>query len=210
MRTSLSRHRDDRSLGRAIRLVALPLLALLGLWTPAAAETNSAIGGIAGLDNGTLTYGDGTVEATISLGSTDLALVKQARDTLGAVLADGATVAPGDQVYFVLYIDNVTSFLAEDVRITDSLDESQFSYVPDSLEWTTVATGSDDATIWAGSWTGLTDALGGPDDSASVTDTGGTAGLDRLTVGAQVGQANQTLQINGLELWAIRFRVTVE
>jgi len=51
--------------------------------------------------------------------------------------------------------------------------------------------------------------VGGPDDSASITDSGGPAGADRLTVGAVAVQANQLLNISGNTLRAVRFRVTV-
>jgi hypothetical protein len=51
--------------------------------------------------------------------------------------------------------------------------------------------------------------LGGPDDEASILDTGGPAGLDLLTVGDVAGQANLFLQIPAQTQWAIRFRVRV-
>ena len=92
---------------------------------------------------------------------------------------------------------------------TDLLNETQFTYVSNSLETTTVPTGSNDAAIWAGAWAPLTEGLGGPDDIASITDSGGPAGLDRVTIGAVSGQANQILNIPGSALRAIRFRVTV-
>ena len=79
----------------------------------------------------------------------------------------------------------------------------------DSLEATTVVSGANAATRWAGIWTPLSDALGAPDDEASVVDTGGPAGPDRLTVGEVTGQVNLPLQIPAQTQWAIRFRVTV-
>ncbi len=138
-----------------------------------------------------------------------LALVKQARDLAGTVLTTGANVTPGQTIYFVLFVDNTTAVPANDIQITDQLDESAFAYAPNSIETTVVPTGSGNAAIWAGAWSSATDPVGAPDDSASITDSGGLAGPDRLTVGSVAGQANQTLNISGNTLRAVRFRVTV-
>lgn len=146
----------------------------------------------------------------VTVNSVQLALVKQARDLAGAVLAAGANVTPGQTIYFVLYVDNTTAYPASDIQIIDQLDESAFIYQINSIETTVVPTGSNDAAIWAGTWTSLSDIRGTPDDIASITDSGGPAGPDRLTVGAVAGQANQTLNISGNTLRAIRFSVTVK
>ncbi len=173
------------------------------------AATNSATGGIGGLNNGTLIGGDGSGPAQIEINSVQLALVKEARDLAGNVLAAGADVAVNQEVYFVLYVDNITDFSAYRLTIEDAIDEAQFTYVANSLEATTVVSGADAATRWAGLWTPLTDALGGPDDEASVLDSGGPAGPDLLTVGEVAGQANLPLAIPAQTHWAIRFRVRV-
>ena len=173
------------------------------------AATNSATGGINGINNGTMIGGDGTGTAQIEINSVQLALVKEARDLAGNVLAPGANVARNQDIYFVLYVDNITDFLAYRFTIEDAIDETQFTYVPDSLETTTVVSGANAAARWAGIWTALTDTLGGPDDEASVLDTGGPAGLDHLAVGDVIGQVNLPLQIPAQTQWAIRFRVTV-
>lgn len=173
------------------------------------AAVNSATGGIGGINNGTLIGGDGTGTARIELISEQLALVKEARDLAGVVLAPAANVAPGQEIYFVLYVDNITDFLASGFTIEDALNETQFTYVPNSLETTTVASGSNAAARWAGIWAPLTDAVGGPDDEASIVDSGGPPGLDHLAIGDVTGQVNQLLQIPAQTQWAIRFRVTV-
>jgi len=173
------------------------------------AAVNAATGGIGGIDNGTLIGGDGTGTARIELISEQLALVKEARDLAGTVLPPAANVTPSQEIYFVLYVDNITDFLAPQFTIEDALDETQFTYVANSLETTTVASGSNAAARWAGSWTPLTDAVGGPDDEASILDTGGPPGLDHLAIGDVTGQVNQPLQIPAQTQWAIRFRVTV-
>lgn len=184
----------------------------LALWVhapPALAVDNSAIGGIGGIDNGTLEGGDGTGRARFGLIPVDLALIKQARELTGEVLPDGATVGAGRTLWFVVYVDNPTAAPATDLRVEDLLDESQFTYLPGTLEQTVVAAGSTDAAIWAGTWSLLSDDLGPPDDAASVIDTGGPPGRDRITAGAQAAQVNQTLNVPAGALWALRFQVRV-
>lgn len=187
-----------RLLSRAIFILAL----VLGWPFAVLAATNEATypggGGVALVPSGLLT-----------VNSVQLALVKQARDLSGAVLASGANVTPGQTIYFVLYVDNTTAYPANDIQITDQLDESAFTYLINSIETAAVPSGSNDAAIWAGTWSSLSDLRGAPDDLASITDSGGPAGLDRLTVGAVAVQANQTLNVSGNTLRAIRFRVTV-
>jgi uncharacterized repeat protein (TIGR01451 family) len=190
------------------------LAAVLGCWLggdppSAIAETNAVRGGIGGIDNGTLVDGDGTGSAQITIDVVDLALVKQARDPSGAVLPDGAVVVPGQEITFVLLVDNPTSYPADDLRVSDALDEGQFTYVSGTLEEAVVPSGSDDATLWASPWTSLSDAVGAPDDAASAVDTGGPPDPDRITIGSVMGQANQTVVIPGLSIHAIRFRVRV-
>ena len=198
-------------LGSLKKLSLISLLGWLIIGNPSltSAATNSVLAGIGGINNGTLSGGDGTGTGQITMNIVNLALVKQARDLAGTVLPGGSNVSSGSQIYFVLYVDNVTGFSAADIRITDLINEAQFTYVPNSLESTSVPSGSGNAAIWAGVWSALTDALGGPDDIASITDTGGPAGLDRVTIGAEAAQANQLLNIPGNTLRAIRFRVTV-
>lgn len=186
------------------------VLLLIAVWgTSAFAADNAATGGIGGINNGTLQGGDGTGTARISLFATNLALVKQARDLLGNVLPDGSDVVSGQELYFVLYVDNTTTVPAADLRITDQLNELEFTYIEYSAQMTVVPTGSDDATIWAGTWSHVSDTLGAPDDGVSVVDTGGSPGKDRLTFGSVPGQSNQAVDIPGSSLRAVRFRVTV-
>jgi len=193
------------------KLITLCTVLISALFASASlyAATNSATGGMGGLNNGTLIGGDGTGTAQIEINSVQLALVKEARDLAGTVLAENADVNPGQEIYFVLYIDNITDVAAYRLTIQDAIDETQFTVVADSLETTSVVSGADAATRWAGFWTPLTDALGGPDDEASILDTGGPTGPDLLTVGDVPGQANLFLQIPAQTQWAIRFRVRV-
>ncbi len=192
-------------------LIALSAVFVSALLTSASvyAATNFATGGFNGINNGTLTGGDGTGTARIEIDSVQLALVKEACDLAGMVLAANADVNRGQEIYFVLYVDNITDFAAYRLTIQDAIDETQFTYVADSLEMTSVASGANAATRWAGIWTPRTDTLGGPDDEASILDTGGPPDPDLLTVGDVTGQANQFLQIPAQTQWAIRFRVRV-
>lgn len=173
---------------------------------PCACATHAA-------DNQALDGGGGGValnpSVTVTINRAPLALVKQARDLGGVVLANGAAVTAGQTLYFVLYVDNPTAYSAPRLRLSDALDEAEFDYLPGSLETTVVASGANDAAIWAGSWTALSDALGAPDDFGSVVDSGGPAGPDRVTLGDVAGQANQPLNVAAGTLRAVRFRVTV-
>lgn len=177
---------------------------------PAHAVTNSALGGIGGLDNGTLAGGDGTGSARVSFDVTDLGLVKQARDVAGRVLPDGSNVAAGQEIVFLLYVDNPTLYPTDTLQIADLMNEAEFTYVPHSLETATMPSGSDDAAMWSATWTPVTDAVGStPDDLASFVDTGGPPGLDRLTIGNVPGQSNRVTRLAAQTRLAVRFRVRV-
>jgi len=191
------------------RLLVLLGCALLCGPASALAATNAATGGIGGTNNGTILGGDGTGTAVVTFNVTDLALVKQARDVRGTVLPNGANVAAGQDLYFVLYVDNPTPYSVDDLQLTDLLNEAQFTYLPGSLAFTTVASGASDAAMWAAAWTPLSDDTGAPDDIASIVDTGGAAGRDRLTLGSVSGQANQTASIPAMSRLAIRLRARV-
>jgi uncharacterized repeat protein (TIGR01451 family) len=188
------------AVGLAVGMVIIAIV--LGCPLAAFPATNTAVdpggGGVSLVSSGPVT-----------VNSVQLALVKQARDVSGAVLPTSANVVPGQTIYFVLYVDNTTAVSASNIQITDQLDESAFTYVLNSIETTVVPAGSGNAAIWAGPWTALTDPPGAPDDIASITDSGGPVGLDRLTVGAVPVQPNRTLDIAGNTLRAIRFKVTV-
>jgi len=180
------------------------------LWaTSAFPAVNAVTGGIGGINNGTLRGGDGTGTARITLNVSGLALVKQARDLSGNVLPVNADVVSGQEIWFVLYVDNTSPIPAADLRITDQLNELEFAYIPGTIGMKVVPTGSGDAIIWAGSWNALSDSLGGPDDEASILDTGGPADPDHLTVGSVPGQVNGPLDVPGSSIRAIRFRVRV-
>lgn len=151
-----------------------------------------------------------TPSGSVTVNSVALALKNQARDLSGAVLPNGSNVFSGQQLYFVLYVDNPTITAGADLQVIDLLNEAEFTYLPNSLETTVVAAGSSNAAIWAGVWTPLTDVTGAPDDIASFVDSGDPAGADRLTIGAVPGQTNQMLSLGAGSLRAIRFKVIVK
>jgi uncharacterized repeat protein (TIGR01451 family) len=194
--------------GPIVRVLAsIILIAVLVVGWPGAtfAAQNTAIdpggGGISLLPSGPVT-----------VNAAQFALVKQARDpSTGAVIPDGSNVIPGQTLTFVLFVDNTTPVTITDIRITDIINEAEFTYIPNSIETRTVGAGASDVVIWGvpADWLPLTDSVGGPDDLASITDSVAPAGPDRLTVGAVPAQANQTLDIPGSTIRAIRFRVTV-
>jgi hypothetical protein len=189
--------------------IAVFLAFMLGVGPPTVeAATNRVMGGVGGINNGTITGGDGTGASAITINSVNLALVKQAWDMTGNVLADGSDVTSNNEIYFVLYVDNPTDAPAANIQIRDQIDEAQFTYIDGSLETTNVASGSNDATIWAGPWSGLNDSNDA--DIGSVLDTAPTDGnRDLLTIGAEPTQSNPQLDISARTLQAIRFRVRV-
>ena len=191
-------------------LCSLALLAAALAWSPddLRAATNSVQAGVGGVNNDTLIGGDGTGSAQITLNPVGLALVKQARDLTGTLLPNGADITQGNTIYFVLYVINPTSYPAGDVRISDLLNEAEFSYLPGSLEGTVVPSSALN-TLWSATWKPLSDDLGAPDDIAAMLDSGGPPGRDRLSVGAVAGQANKVLNIPAASLQAIRFKVRV-
>lgn len=146
----------------------------------------------------------------VTVNAVTLSLVQQARDLTGSTLPEGANVLSGQEIYFVLFVDNTTPAVATGMRLIDRMDESQFTYVQNTLETTEVSSGSDDATLWGGVWTPLTDAIGSPDDIASVINTGGPDGLDQITVGDDPGQENKGINISGNTKRALRFKVTIK
>ena len=189
--------------------IAVFLAFLLGVGPPAAsAATNRVLGGIGGINNGTILGGDGTGAAEITINTAQLALVKQARTTTGNVLPDGANVAPGTILYFVLYVDNPTDALAFDVRFIDQINENQFLYQPGTLATTEVPAGSNDATIWGGSWTPLFDPQDA--DVCSALDVSPIdPAPDRITCGSEATQPNPRMPIPAGTLKAVRFQVEV-
>ncbi|MDH3975097.1 MAG: hypothetical protein OEV42_12525 [Deltaproteobacteria bacterium] len=148
-----------------------------------------------------------------------LIIVKQVWETTGsAPLPSPATVPTGSTLVFLIYVKNTFPVDVTDVRVSDVLDETAFLYIAGSLSRTSILLPPTDlatdlqiftATDPAGSGQTLTDAVSVA-DAASAIDTGGLADIDNITIGAVVGQVNQTLGITSHTTFALRFRVQVK
>lgn len=167
-----------------------------------------AMGGIGGLDNGTLLGGDGTGRARFTLHVVDLALSKEARTTRGALLAPEAEVASDQEICFVLYVKNPCQAGSE-IRIRDPLDTAAFTYIPNSLEFVIVDDDTTPTGVWSSSWRRLTDRAGPRDDIASAGEADPQTGTQLISVGAIEEQPNRPAQVPAASILAIRFRVRV-
>jgi uncharacterized repeat protein (TIGR01451 family) len=139
----------------------------------------------------------------------DLALIKQARDLRGIVLPTGSYVTPGEEIYFVLYVDNPTPYPAHNLQISDQINEEQFRLIPNTLEVARLPSGASDPELWAAMWSPVSDELGDPDDIGSITNTRGPPDGDLLTIGAVPGQENKPVELPGRSRFAVRFKVMV-
>src|SRR3989442_505108 len=164
----------------------------------------------------------------VTVTSATLQLVKQVWDSAGSnclasIPADATcnssatsiTVPTGTTLKFLIYVKNASDVSLSDVRIQDLLDDSVtgFTYTASSIrrtpnDGTAPADTATNATIQAAATTAQTDAVGAPDDFASITDSNANGKLDKLTVGAVTGQANQSLGFLAHKTFAIAFQVT--
>lgn len=143
----------------------------------------------------------------VTVNSIKLALVTQARDLDGQLLPDGAKIVPGQEIYYLLYVDNPTPVTAQDLQLTDIIDTNQLKYIAGTLQMTTVPSGSSDAVIWTGAWSSMSDDPG-TDDVASAVQSGASE-RNRIAIGAVAGQANMPVNIDKATIKAFRFRVKV-
>ncbi len=157
-----------------------------------------------------------------------LALVKQIWDSAGANClastpadstcngsAMSVTVPGGTALMMLIYVRNTNGTAANDVRFQDLLDDSAtgFTYTASSIkqapnDGTAPADTASNATILAATTIAQTDAIGAPDDFASITDSNANGQPDTLTVGAVTGQANQSLTFQANKTFAVVFQVT--
>ena len=169
-----------------------------------------------------------TGSGTVTVNSAALQLVKQVWDSTGAnclasIPADATcnasattvTVPVGTQLTFLIFVRNTTAVAVTDMRFQDLLDDSAagFTYVAASLKRTpNDGTAPSDvaalATIMAAAATAQTDALGGPDDFMSITDSDADTLLDKLTVGAVAGQANTSLGFPANKTFGVVFQAS--
>ena len=184
-------------LRRASSCAALVLIALWPICAqPAAAVTNTVVGGIGGLDNGTLLGGDGTGSAQVTLNVVDLALVKEARTIRGAPLASDADVISEQEIYFVLYVKNRCPQAGSEIQIRDPLDVEAFTFIPSSLQIAIVPIDTPLDALWTIPWQALTDQAGGAqDDVASIGEPDPETHRRLITVGATPEQPNRTAYV---------------
>jgi hypothetical protein len=176
-------------------LCCLLLAAPPAAWADGVA-VNSVRGGIRGINNGTLKNGDGTNDARVTIRVKQLKLIKQARALSGKVLTEKDAVARGQRIYFVFVIENDIDSPIEDIRLIDEFPESDFVYVPGTLE--EVRLTSTDASI-----------AGGADDAAGV-NTNPSGGANQITLKVGRDPNNKSLDIPGKTTWALRFQVKVK
>lgn len=169
-----------------------------------------------------------TNSGNVTVTSATLQLVKQVWDSAGSnclasIPADATcnssatsiTVPAGTALKFLIYVKNTTDVSLSDVRVQDLLDDSAtgFTYTASSIkrapnDVTGPADTATNGTILAAATTAQTDAVGAPDDLASITDSNANGKLDKLTVGAVTGQANQSLSFLAHKTFAILFTAT--
>ncbi len=177
--------------------------------------------------SGSFPMGGIAVEIRAAGGAPALALVKQIWDSAGANClastpadstcngsATSVTVPSGTALMMLIYVRNTNSIAVTDVRFQDLLDDSVtgFTYTASSIkqtpnDGTAPPDTASNATILAAATIAQTDAVGAPDDFASITDSNANGQLDTLTVGAVTGQVNQTLTVLANKTFAIVFSV---
>ena len=177
--------------------------------------------------SGSFPMGGIAVEIRAAGAAPALALVKQIWDSAGSSClasipadatcngsATSVTVPSGTALMMLIYVRNTNSTAVTDVRFEDLLDDSAtgFTYTASSIkqtpnDGTAPADTASNATILAAATIAQTDTVGAPDDFASITDSNANGQLDKLTVGAVTGQANQSLTFQANKTFAIVFSV---
>lgn len=222
-----------KNFSKAVLTVIVGILLALFSSTQAMAATNDAVDG--GSPSLSL-----VPSGLVTVNASAITLIKQVYDMAGNCLASdvnaagadacaatSVTVASGTPMQFLLYIRNTTAFQLNDVRFIDDIDDTAgalggFTYSPagpgdisitplgGTLDTALASDIYTDATT-AGGGTLQTDVLGAPDDYVSVTNQGGQANLDYVTVGAvaaPIAQANQVLNIPANSTFAVLIPVT--
>lgn len=205
---------------KSISVLLIFLFSMIVVPAVALAATNQATdpgGGGVGLTN----------SGNVTINSAALQIVKQVYDSanncLASIPADATcngsatsvTVPANTTLRFLIYVKNTTDVALSDVRMQDLLDDTAtgFSYVANSIrrapnDGTAPADTATNATILAATATVQTDAVGAPDDFVSITDSNAGNGLDKLTVGAVVGQVNTSLSFQARKTFAVLFQAT--
>jgi len=193
------------------------VLGTAGVYAAVNQATDPGGGGVSLTNSGNVTVTSATLqlvkEVWDSTGSNCLASIPA--DATCNSSATSITVPAGTALKFLIYVKNTTDVSLSDVRVQDLLDDSAtgFTYTASSIkrapnDVTGPADTATNGTILAAATTAQTDAVGAPDDLASITDSNANAKLDKVTVGAATGQANQSLSFLAHKTFAILFTVT--
>ena len=216
-----------RSKIKSTLIVIVVLFAVCAMAGSAMAAVNQAVDG-----GGTITL-TASGNVTVDIPGTAARLVKQVYvggTCMASSIAAGAdscnggalsvTVPAGTAVEFLIYVRNETDVQMSDIRFVDDIDDTAvtgFTYAGGNLI-TTTPIGSleldsaaasaiyTDASVGA---TAQTDAVDtGAEVYASITDGGQQANLDYMTVGAEAGQTNQTLNVPARTTFGVLIPVT--
>ena len=197
--------------------LAMLVLGPVGVYAAVNQATDPGGGGVSLTNSGNVTVNSSTLQLMKqvwdSAGSNCLASIPA--DATCNSSASSITVPAGTTLKFLIYVKNTSDVSLSDVRFQDLLDDSAtgFTYTASSIkrtpnDGTSPADTATNATILAAATTALTDAVGGPDDFASITDSNANVKLDKLTVGAVTGQANLSLSFLAHKTFAILLTVT--
>ena len=197
--------------------LAMLVLGPVGVYAAVNQATDPGGGGVSLTNSGNVTVNSSTLQLMKqvwdSAGSNCLASIPA--DATCNSSASSITVPAGTTLKFLIYVKNTSDVSLSDVRFQDLLDDSAtgFTYTASSIkrtpnDGTAPADKATNATILAAATTALTDAVGRPDDFASITDSNANVKLDKLTVGAVTGQANLSLSFLAHKTFAILLTVT--
>ena len=197
--------------------LAMLVLGPVGVYAAVNQATDPGGGGVSLTNSGNVTVNSSTLQLMKqvwdSAGSNCLASIPA--DATCNSSATSITVPTGTTLKFLVYVKNASDVSLSDVRIQDLLDDSVtgFTYTASSIrrtpnDGTAPADTATNATIQAAATTAQTDAVGAPDDFASITDSNANGKLDKLTVSAVTGQANQSLGFLAHKTFAILYTVT--
>ena len=197
--------------------LAMLVLGPVGVYAAVNQATDPGGGGVSLTNSGNVTVTSSTLQLMKqvwdSAGSNCLASIPA--DATCNSSATSITVPAGTALKFLIYVKNTSDISLSDVRFQDLLDDSAtgFTYTASSIkrtpnDGTAPADTATNATILAAATTAQTDAVGAPDDFASITDSNANAKLDKLTMGAATGQANQSVSFLAHKTFAILFTVT--
>lgn len=187
------------------------ILAALGLTTTALfavphayAADNQGTGDIAG-DAAAIAASN-----VFTLTSTQLALVKRAFLADGTPLTSGANLPRGTVVKFMIYVNNTTAFVVDDMSVRDALDPA-FAYQTGTVRVDSsvpnCASGNCTAAEEAAIYTAVNAQA--PVNDVVDADVASVTGGNTIDVGNQ-NQSNAQLNVPANRAWAVLFTVKIQ